>query len=655
MESIDNVLVLLAVVRVQLLLAVLGQLELHLLQPSEGVRDRVADHRPRDLVLGAALADGLLRLLVVGRNVANHPHRLVQGAVLVVLGEGVLLEELLADHAGELEHDLVILAERVLAHELHDLGQVVLALQDLGDDGAEADELGVDRVEEGLERLDVLGVRDQPVDGREVLALRELLVKAPEDLHDAERGRRDGVGEVTTRGRDGADNRDGALAGGRAEAAHATGALVEGGQTGAEVCGVATVGRHLGQTTRNLTKSFGPARRRVGHHGDVLAHVAVVLGERDTRVDGGLTGGDGHVRSVGDERRALHDGLLAALDARRELGELHENLSHLIAALTAADVHNGVGVGVLGERLRNDGLAAAEGTGDGASAALHGGEEGVEDALARQQRTGAGELLRDGTGLAHGPAVHHRQALLLTAEVNFEDLVRQRVVASGRHPRDLALVVGREHHVVRAHERVLGDAAVDVTTGDHVADAHAGVELPLLVHVEGGDGDALRDEHGLRHLHNDVQRALDTVEDLAHDAGAKLERERLARAVHGIAHGEAARLLVDLDRRRVGLETDDLADELVVAHLHELVHGGAGHLLGDDDGTGDTLDDADVLLGGVGGVGVARELRLRLTAGVRRRAKEIVNVGHFFFFLMSLLFKIDFSCSVEKTIKYRNC
>ena len=47
---------------------------------------------------------------------------------------------------------------------------------------AQRQELGVEAVVEGLERLGVLGVADEPVDRGEVLALRELLVQAPEDL-----------------------------------------------------------------------------------------------------------------------------------------------------------------------------------------------------------------------------------------------------------------------------------------------------------------------------------------------------------------------------------------------------------------------------------------------------------------------------------------
>jgi hypothetical protein len=58
----------------------------------------------------------------------------------------------------------------------------------------------------GERREDVLlRVRDVPVDGREMLALSELLVQSPEDLNDTERCRRDRVREVTTGRRDAAE------------------------------------------------------------------------------------------------------------------------------------------------------------------------------------------------------------------------------------------------------------------------------------------------------------------------------------------------------------------------------------------------------------------------------------------------------------------
>ena len=48
------------------------------------------------------------------------------------------------------------------------------------------------------------------------------------------------------------------------------------------------VSGHLSQTARDLAERLGPAGGRVGHHGDVHAHVAHVLGERDAGVDRGL-------------------------------------------------------------------------------------------------------------------------------------------------------------------------------------------------------------------------------------------------------------------------------------------------------------------------------------------------------------------------------
>ena len=54
--------------------------------------------------------------------------------------------------------------------------------------------------------------------------------------------------------------------------------------------------------------------------------------------------------------------------------------------------------------------------------------------------------------------------------------------------------------------------------------------------------------NALAELANGLQGSLDTVEDGAHDAGPELDRERLARPQHGVAHGHAGRLLVDLWR-----------------------------------------------------------------------------------------------------------
>ena len=254
---------------------------------------------------------------------------------------------------------------------MHNLGQVLLFLQDLLALGAQRHELGEVLLVVVVEGAHVLAVAEQPVDGRKVLALGELLVQTPEDLHNVERGRGDRIGEVTAGRRDGAHNGDGALACRIADALDATGALVERGETRRQVGRIAGVGGHFGQAARDLAQRFGPARRRVGHHGHVVAHVAEVLAERDAGVDGGLAGRHGHVGRVGDERRALHDRLGATFHFHGELREVLEHLGHLIAALATADVDDRVAVGELGQRLRDHRLAAAERARNGCRAALH--------------------------------------------------------------------------------------------------------------------------------------------------------------------------------------------------------------------------------------------------------------------------------------------
>lgn len=54
----------------------------------------------------------------------------------------------------------------------------------------------------------------------------------------------------------------------------------------------------------------------------------------------------------------------------------------------------------------------------------------------------------------------------------------------------------------------------------------------------------------------------------------------LAAACDDVAHCEPRGVLVDLDRGCVGLQPDDLSNQFLAAHPHQLVHGGATHAAG---------------------------------------------------------------------------
>jgi len=92
-------------------------------------------------VLG--LSEDLPTLLVVRHDTLHHTDRLYQWAVVIVLREGVLLQELFLDELSNLESSLLLLIKRVFTNQLHNFDQIVLILQDPLDGLLELHELRV--------------------------------------------------------------------------------------------------------------------------------------------------------------------------------------------------------------------------------------------------------------------------------------------------------------------------------------------------------------------------------------------------------------------------------------------------------------------------------------------------------------------------------
>ena len=77
-----------------------------------------------------------------------------------------------------------------------------------------------------------------------------------------------------------ANDCDAALSFRISDALDAASTLVKRSKAGAKVGRVTRVGRHLCQAAGDFTQGFGPTRRRVGHHGHIVAHVSEILGQR---------------------------------------------------------------------------------------------------------------------------------------------------------------------------------------------------------------------------------------------------------------------------------------------------------------------------------------------------------------------------------------
>ena len=415
-----------------------------------------------------------------------------------------------------LEHGLLILGERILTDKLHDFGELILSLEDLSHLLTEVHEIWLVLVVILVKSIIVVREGDVPVDGGEMLTLGQLLIQTPENTDDGEGGGGDGIGKITTWWGDGTNDRDGTGTVGATEASDVTGTLVELGEGGAQVSGETGIGGHLSETTGDFSEGLGPTRGGVSHHSDVLTLITEVLSQGDTSVDGGLSGGDGHVGGVCDEASTLHDIVHLAVDLSLELREVIEHFSHLVTALTASDVDDTVGVGVLGESLRDTGLSAAEGAWDSASTTLHGGEEGVQHTLTGGQRVDWSELLSARSGSTHGPEMRHTDVLALAVGGLDDGDALRNVVLTLRHDfNDSTVALGRSHDDMLTEEIILENVSELVSAGDEGTWAllEVGNERVEFVLVEGGQIDATGHENGIRDLGDGLERSLDSIED----------------------------------------------------------------------------------------------------------------------------------------------
>mmetsp|Transcript_1421 Transcript_1421/g.2992 ORF Transcript_1421/g.2992 Transcript_1421/m.2992 type:complete len:648 (+) Transcript_1421:52-1995(+) len=562
-----------------------------------------------ELGIRGRIRNRLLAEVVEGDDHGKHAHRLGKGTGEIMLREGILGEEILTKKLGHLHDHLLILRQGLLTNQLHNLREVILLLQNVTSLVTQVRITGIHVVEVRLQHLHVLGVRDEPVERRKVLALRELLVESPKDLHDGERGGRDGIGKVTAGRTDGSHHRHGSLAIGRAQTRDTSGTLVKGGETSTKVSGVATIGRHLPKTSRNLTKSLGPTTGTIPHHGHVHALIAKVLGEGDSSVNGSLAGRHGHVGRVGHEGGTLHDthfllllGLLV-LDGHGELGEITEDFRHFVSALAAADVDNYVTVTKLGKRLRNNSFSTSKRTGNGARSSQHGGEEAINDTESSDEGNVTGKLFGNGPGTPHGPKVAQGQVvrLVLGFVVDLHDDVVDKegfvsIGSRGMNLGDRSVNIGRHQNPMRMNNLILIHNPHDISPRHR----HALLNHPTRRKSPPNIPRQARNIHALGHvniprvLKDVLQRPLNTVENGPHDPRTQFHAERLLLPQDGIADGQAGGVLVDLDGGRVAFELDDFSDEFGVADADEFVHCGAGHVVGDDEGSGDLEDEAVV-------------------------------------------------------------
>jgi len=138
---------------------------------------------------------GFLRLnknsvaaLVVGNETLHHTNSLRKWAIVIVFRKGILLQEFILDKGSARKSSFLILSQCIFTYELDNFCQITLFLKNLLNNSFVSHEIWVSFVVVIGKHSIVVGVRNGPVDGWEMLSLSKFFVQSPEDLDDIKSG-----------------------------------------------------------------------------------------------------------------------------------------------------------------------------------------------------------------------------------------------------------------------------------------------------------------------------------------------------------------------------------------------------------------------------------------------------------------------------------
>ena len=330
--------------------------------------------------------------------------------------------------------------------------------------------------------LQVFRIAVDRVDGRVTLAVSTCLLKGVETTCHLFRVLRHRLFQVTTRRRHRTDERH--RTGLSIIQHHHAGASVEVGHDRRQVHRESVRSRQLFESIGHLAERLCPARCGVCHKQHLQPHAAVIFCDSHGRVDRCLTRSHGHVRGVGDDDRALHQ--LAARVRIDQLGELYEDLHHLIGTFAAGRDDHNVRLGLLRDGVLKHRLARSERPGDEARATLDDRVHRVDDAhTCFEQLVRPRLLLVTRDSALHRPFLDHRYLMLRALFVRQHgDGVRHGILARSYHRLHLicTLKLERYHDAVRLC--VLFHLAEPCAGLDRVASLSQRLEVPQPVVVE---------------------------------------------------------------------------------------------------------------------------------------------------------------------------
>mmetsp|Transcript_13758 Transcript_13758/g.21366 ORF Transcript_13758/g.21366 Transcript_13758/m.21366 type:complete len:645 (-) Transcript_13758:325-2259(-) len=529
--------------------------------------------------------------IVIAANILQHPNTLVKGAETIIRRETVLGQEIVLDNLGDLKSQFILIRQRIFSNQLHNLHLLILDLKNFSSLGTKIRESRVVLLEEAFKRLQGLSPRVQPIHRRKMFSLSKFLVQPPEALHNSKSRGSDRVSEITTRGGDSTDDGDGTMALGLTQSYNTSSTFVKGSKTSTQISRITRVGRHLSQTTGNLTQSLSPTRSGVSHHSNIVTLITIVFSKGDTSVNRSLTGSDRHVRCVCHKSCTFHNGLFLVSNGNGKGRKFIQHLSHFVTTLTASDIDDNIRVGVFGEGLRDDSFTTSESTRNSSGTALGSREKRIQNTLSSQKRVVARQFLGSRSRTTDRPVVHHCVVSAVAIKLDLQDCVCKSVLSLRGNEVNFPTSGVRGEHNTVLDEGILLDNTEDVTCRDVVSSLGFGDKVPFVGFGESLGFDTIGDEDALGLSGNILQRALDTIEDTPHDTRTQLYRQRKTRASDRVTDLQPRGFLVHLNGGRALLQLNDLTDQFFVTNTNQFVHERTLHILGNHDRTSDGMDN----------------------------------------------------------------
>ena len=264
----------------------------------------------------------------------------------------------------------------------------------------------------------------------------------------------------------------------------------------------------------------------------MVSHIAVIFAESDAGIDGSFTGGDRHVGGICDQYGAFHQEFLGfRVD---QFSELLQDFGHFIAAFTAADIDNDIGVAPFCQLMLRHRLSGAESSGNSRRTAFGNREQRIDDALAGNQGTVDRYPFVHRARDPDRPALAERKFMNRAFGVlDFDNGVVQPVFAVFYGGNHFTAHVGRKHALMR-DQGGFGAGGINAACGDGFARLHAYGDIPELFFIQSGNIDAFSDK-GTAFFLDLPEGPFNAVEYIFNDPGAEQNGHRVSRAVYRFA------------------------------------------------------------------------------------------------------------------------